>query len=54
MLWKKIIERLIRIGSKTITNQVFADDIKALPALEQELEALIESHNKPGQDMKWR
>ena len=45
MLWKKLIEK-VSIGRRNINNLWFADDIDALAEEEQELEALVESHDK--------
>ena len=42
------------IGGRNITNLRFADDIDALAEEEQELEALIESLDKPAQGIRWR
>ena len=44
----------VSIGGRNITNLRFADDIDALAEEEQELEALVESLEKPAQDIKWR
>ena len=42
------------IGGRNITNLRFADDIDALAEEEQELEALVESFNKPAQGIRCR
>ena len=41
-------------GGRNITNLRFADDLDALAEEEQELEALVESLNKPVQSIRWR
>ena len=41
-----MVERLVNIGGRTITNLRFADDIDTLAEKEQELEALVESPDK--------
>ena len=44
----------VSIGGRNITNLRFADDIDALAEEEQELEALVESLDKPAQGIRWR
>ena len=44
----------VSIGGRNITNLGFAIDIDALAEEEQELEALVESLDKPAQDIRWR
>ena len=41
-------------GDSNITNLRFADDIDALAEEEPELEALVESLEKPAQGIRWR
>ena len=44
----------VSIGGRNITNRRFAGDIDALAEEEQELEALVESLDKPAQGIRWR
>ena len=44
----------ISIGGRNITYLRSADDIDALAEEEQELEALVESLDKPAQGIRWR
>ena len=44
----------VSIGGRIITNLHFADDIDALAEEDQELEALVESFDKPAQGIRWR
>ena len=44
----------VSIRGRNITNLRFADDIDALAEEEQELEALVESLNKPAQGLRRR
>ena len=44
----------ISIGGKNITNLQFADGTDALAEEEQDLEALVESLDRPAQDIRWR
>ena len=45
---------MVSIGGINITNLRFDDDIDPLAEEEQQLEALVESLDKPAQDMRWR
>ena len=49
MLLKKV-----SIGGRTITNVRFADDIDPFAEEGHEIEALVESLDKPAQGIKWR
>ena len=44
----------VSIGGRNITNLWFADDIATLVEEEQELEALVESLDKPAQGIRWK
>ena len=44
----------VSISGRNITNLRFADGIDALAEEEQELEALVESLDKPAQGIRWR
>ena len=44
----------VSIGVRNITNLRFADDIDTLAEEEQELEALVESLDKPAHDIRQR
>ena len=47
-------DRKISIGGRNTTDLRFADDIDALAQEEQELEALVESLDKPAQGIRWK